>query len=352
MKHELKMCECGEGTCDPLGVCSMCRSFEGLCQPPASYPVPRDWKALTLEQIFAPHELDYPTNPVFEPAADFDTDELSEQQWREMCWASICQHHMLPDGIEQRIKASVLPIEAAGPTSSGLAAHLTPVTDQALIEKVQRARNSVDTIREAEQRRAARLEAAMSVNGMWKGKADKPQDGLAYQLEARAIDADERMKKIVNTPNCRMQGGICACHSGGSYGGCAIERQSAGKPLFANDAQPAATSSIEEGLAQKDAELYGVGFLVNGLRVAPEWVTVIHPNTAVAALTKRIKYLETLVDAYGPKSYQYDIEHPNDGLNSTVPTRSDIASAVREVGRCGYEGSFEIADAVLALLKP
>lgn len=38
----------------------------------------------------------------------------------------------------------------------------------------------------AEQRRAARLEAAMSVNGMWKGKADKPQDGLAYQLEARA----------------------------------------------------------------------------------------------------------------------------------------------------------------------
>lgn len=31
--------------------------------------------------------------------------------------------------------------------------------------------------------------------------------------------------KAVTPPNCRNQGGICACRSGGSYGGCAIERQ-------------------------------------------------------------------------------------------------------------------------------
>lgn len=33
----------------------------------------------------------------------------------------------------------------------------------------------------------------------------------------------------------------------------------------------------------------------------------------------RIKYLQGLVDTYGPKSLQYDIEHPNDGLNSPDP---------------------------------
>lgn len=36
------------------------------------------------------------------------------------------------------------------------------------------------------QTRAKRLEAAMSVNGMWKGQSDKPQDGLEYQREVRA----------------------------------------------------------------------------------------------------------------------------------------------------------------------
>lgn len=36
-------------------------------------------------------------------------------------------------------------------------------------------------------------------------------------------------------------------------------------------------------------------------------------------LKARIRYLESLVDAYGPKSLQYDIEHPADGLNSADP---------------------------------
>lgn len=48
-------------------------------------------------------------------------------------------------------------------------------------------------------------------------------------------------------PNCRMQGGICACRSGGSYGGCAIECQAAGKPLFANDAQPLQQEGGKDG---------------------------------------------------------------------------------------------------------
>lgn len=42
---------------------------------------------------------------------------------------------------------------------------------------------------------------------------------------------------------------------------------------------------------------------------------------------RRIKYLETLVDAYGPKSYQYDIEHPNDGLNAPSATLPPSAGA-------------------------
>lgn len=42
---------------------------------------------------------------------------------------------------------------------------------------------------------------------------------------------------------------------------------------------------IERGLAEKDAELYGTGFLVDGLRVAPEFVTIIraaHPPADAA----------------------------------------------------------------------
>lgn len=38
----------------------------------------------------------------------------------------------------------------------------------------------------ADQARAKRLEAAMSVNGMWRGQSDKPQDGLECQREVRA----------------------------------------------------------------------------------------------------------------------------------------------------------------------
>jgi len=38
----------------------------------------------------------------------------------------------------------------------------------------------------ADQARAKRLEAAMSVNGIWRGQSDKPQDGLEYQREVRA----------------------------------------------------------------------------------------------------------------------------------------------------------------------
>jgi|GEM_PF-1938475 len=46
--------------------------------------------------------------------------------------------------------------------------------------------DKVEKVLSAEDVRAKRLAAAMSVNGMWKGKEDKPQDGLAYQREVRA----------------------------------------------------------------------------------------------------------------------------------------------------------------------
>ncbi len=38
----------------------------------------------------------------------------------------------------------------------------------------------------AEAAREKRLAAIMSINGLWKGDPDKPQDGVAYQREARA----------------------------------------------------------------------------------------------------------------------------------------------------------------------
>jgi len=38
----------------------------------------------------------------------------------------------------------------------------------------------------AEQARAKRIEAVMSVHGMWKDKPDMPQDALEYQREVRA----------------------------------------------------------------------------------------------------------------------------------------------------------------------
>ena len=39
-------------------------------------------------------------------------------------------------------------------------------------------------------------------------------------------------------------------------------------------------------------------------------------QAALAKSDKRVRSLEILVDAYGPKSLQYDIEHPCDGLNA------------------------------------
>jgi len=46
--------------------------------------------------------------------------------------------------------------------------------------------DKVEKVLSAEDARAKRLAAAMSVNGMWKGMEDKPQDGLAYEREVRA----------------------------------------------------------------------------------------------------------------------------------------------------------------------
>lgn len=46
--------------------------------------------------------------------------------------------------------------------------------------------DKVEEVLSTEDVRAKRLAAAMSVNGMWKDKEDKPQDGLAYQREVRA----------------------------------------------------------------------------------------------------------------------------------------------------------------------
>lgn len=50
--------------------------------------------------------------------------------------------------------------------------------------------------------------------------------------------------------------------------------------------------------------------------------------TSLAAKEKRIRFLEKLLDAYSPKSYQYDIEHPNDGLNATVPPQPESGAMV------------------------
>lgn len=69
-------------------------------------------------------------------------------------------------------------------------------------------------------------------------------------------------------------------------------------------------------------------------RAAPVPAASVQPDPDAAALevavrealdlknrhqVRHINYLKKLVDAYGPKSLQYDIEHPTDGLNSADP---------------------------------
>jgi len=55
------------------------------------------------------------------------------------------------------------------------------------------------------------------------------------------------------------------------------------------------------------------------------------PTEEIFKLRKRIQWLETLADAYGPKSLQYDIEHPNDGLNAAAPVEQGQGAAPSEV---------------------
>lgn len=54
---------------------------------------------------------------------------------------------------------------------------------------------------------------------IWQARADITPSRDAGQEEASTQTVQNAAK-----PACRMQGGICACHSGGSFGGCAIER--------------------------------------------------------------------------------------------------------------------------------
>lgn len=51
--------------------------------------------------------------------------------------------------------------------------------------------------------------------------------------------AEKASAESVPKPACRMQGGICACTSGGSYGGCAIERGITHRSIDPRAAQPA-----------------------------------------------------------------------------------------------------------------
>jgi len=54
-----------------------------------------------------------------------------------------------------------------------------------------------------------------------------------------------------------------------------------------------------------------------GAGAAPVGVALVADGESV--LQRRVAYLEKLVAIYGPKSLQYDVEHPNDGLNSADP---------------------------------
>lgn len=70
--------------------------------------------------------------------------------------------------------------------------HMTVVQlDQALGKVVADAESAppLETIKPQlteQQARAKRMEAVMSVHGMWKDKPDMPQDSLEYQREVRA----------------------------------------------------------------------------------------------------------------------------------------------------------------------
>ena len=80
---------------------------------------------------------------------------------------------------------------------------------------------------------------------------DQPEMMLVTSEElsgiiASAFESVDDAAPVEAKPDCRMQGGICACRSGGSYGGCAIERQATGRPLFANDAQPSPAQGDHE----------------------------------------------------------------------------------------------------------
>jgi hypothetical protein len=56
-------------------------------------------------------------------------------------------------------------------------------------------------------------------------------------------------------------------------------------------------------------------------------LTQAAPEAHADAKDRRILFLEGLVRAYGPKSLQYDIEHPNDGLNADAPAAQQEGAA-------------------------
>jgi hypothetical protein len=66
-------------------------------------------------------------------------------------------------------------------------------------------------------------------------------------------------------------------------------------------------------------------------------MAVSQMDVAADAKDRRISYLEGLVRAYGPKSLQYDIEHPNDGLNAGTEPAATTAS-VPECRNCNDQG--------------
>lgn len=79
---------------------------------------------------------------------------------------------------------------------------------------------------------------------------------------------------------------------------------------------------------QWDASMQGVDLRNNFSDAINQERTTGSPHDICREIEKnlktRIQYLESLVDAYGAKSFQYDIEHPMDGLNGANPEEKQL----------------------------
>ena len=127
-------------------------------------------------------------------------------------------------------------------------------------------------------------------------------------------------------------------------------------PASAGQAAPA-LPAIKSVSRFTDTQQRGVLVICNG-RVSDDELEAIRarlaaqPAEGAGQAERHIKYLESLVYAYGPKSLQYDIEHPNDGLNSADPNEvSRTSRSLPKSGGAGQAGQVaKLADAVNTML--